>query len=88
MFSRKKKFLANTIAGVLKQIITVLCGFILPRYMLVYYGSEVNGLISSITHFLCLISFLDMNHQICGYKKITSYENLIEQKPALNLITN
>lgn len=60
MFSRKKKFLANTIAGVLKQIITVLCGFILPRYMLVYYGSEVNGLISSITHFLCLISFLDM----------------------------
>lgn len=58
--SRKKKLLLNTVTGVLKQVITVVCGFILPRYMLLYYGSSVNGLISSITHFLSFISLLDL----------------------------
>lgn len=58
--SKKKKFFLNMLAGVIKQIITVICGFILPRYMLLYYGSAVNGLISSITYFLSFISLLDM----------------------------
>ncbi len=58
--TRKKKLLLNTGAGVLKQLVTVICGFILPRYMLLYYGSSVNGLVSSIGHFLSFISLLDM----------------------------
>lgn len=58
--SRKKRLLLNTGIGVFKQVVTVVCGFILPRYMLLYYGSSVNGLISSITHFLSFISLLDM----------------------------
>ena len=58
--SRKKKLLLNTGAGILKQLVTVICGFILPRYMLLYYGSSVNGLVSSISHFLSFISLLDM----------------------------
>lgn len=58
--TRKKKLLLNTGTGILKQLVTVICGFILPRYMLMYYGSSVNGLISSISHFLSFISLLDM----------------------------
>ncbi len=58
--SRRKKFLLNTGMGILKQLVTVICGFILPRYMLLYYGSSINGLISSISHFLSFISLLDM----------------------------
>ena len=58
--SRKKKLLLNALVGIIKQIITIGCGFLLPRYMLLYYGSSVNGLVSSITHFLSFISFLDM----------------------------
>lgn len=58
--SRKKKLLLNTVSGILKQIVTIICGFILPRYMLVYYGSSVNGLVSSIVNFLSFISLLDM----------------------------
>ena len=38
----------------------VICGFILPRYMLLYYGSAVNGVVSSITNFLSFISLLDL----------------------------
>lgn len=58
--SRKKKLILNTFTGILKQVVTVICGFILPRYMLLYYGSSINGLISSITNFLGFISLLDM----------------------------
>lgn len=58
--SRRKKLLLNTVVGLLKQLTVVICGFILPRYMLLYYGSSVNGIISSITHFLSFISLLDM----------------------------
>lgn len=59
MLNKKKLFL-NTTVGVTKQIIAVTCGLVLPRCMLLYYGSAINGLISSITHFLSFISLLDM----------------------------
>ncbi len=58
--TRKKKLLLNTMVGLTKQLVTMICGFILPRYMLLYYGSSVNGIASSIAHFLSFISLLDM----------------------------
>lgn len=58
--SRKKKLFLNIIAGLSKQITMVVCGFILPRYMLLCFGSTVTGLVSSITHFLSFINFLDL----------------------------
>lgn len=57
---RRKKFVLNTVTALLKQITFVVCGFVLPRYILLYYGSAVNGLITSITQFLGFISFLEM----------------------------
>lgn len=56
---RTKRLAWNTISSLILQITTVVCGFVLPRLILNCYGSEVNGLISSITQFLSLISFLD-----------------------------
>lgn len=57
---RKTKLLYNTLSSLLYQIITIICGFILPRIILQYYGSEVNGLVNSITQFLQVIAFLDL----------------------------
>ena len=57
---RKKRLLRNTISSLVYQVTNIVCGFILPRIILIKYGSEVNGLISSITQFLSVISFLDM----------------------------
>ncbi len=56
----KKRLLLNTISSVLLQIVTVVCGFILPRLILGQFGSEVNGLVQSITRFLSIISFLEL----------------------------
>lgn len=39
---------------------SVLSGFILPRFFLKQYGSEVNGLVHSISQFLGIISFMDL----------------------------
>ena len=58
--NRKRKLILNTVSGVFRQLTVIVCGFILPRYMLQYYGSNVNGLISSISHFLNFITFLEM----------------------------
>ena len=58
--NRKTKLMLNAIFGFSKQIVMVVCGFILPRFILRYYGSDINGLVASITNFLGFISLLEM----------------------------
>lgn len=58
--TRKKKLLLSMGTATLKQAITIVCGFVLPRYILRGYGSQVNGLVTSITQFLGFIAFLEM----------------------------
>lgn len=73
---RKKRLLYNTVSSLVYQITTIICGFILPRVILNYYGSEVNGLINSITQFLQVIAFLDLG--IGAVVKTALYKPLAE----------
>lgn len=57
---RKKKLLCNTIAAGLNQLVTMCCSFVLPRLILLNYGSHVNGLIISITQFMGFVSLMEM----------------------------
>lgn len=57
---RRKQLAANTVLSLLLQVTTIICGFVLPRLILQYYGSETNGLISSIGQFLNIITFLEL----------------------------
>lgn len=57
---RKKLLFANTAVSIIYQIIVVICGFVLPRVILSTFGSEVNGLVNSITQFLFVVSFLEL----------------------------
>lgn len=50
----------NTISGIILQVITLICGFILPRAILNTYGSETNGLVNSISQFLQMIAFAEL----------------------------
>ena len=56
---RTKKAIANIITSLLVQILNVIWGFIVPRLIISNYGSNVNGLISSITRFLAYITLLE-----------------------------
>ena len=55
-----KKIKINLIASTIYQCVAIIYGFILPKLILETYGSEVNGLLQSITQFLGVIGFLDM----------------------------
>lgn len=58
--TRKRKLLLNTIAAVMNQLITLVCGFVLPRLIISHYGSATNGLLTSIMQFLAFFSMMEM----------------------------
>ena len=57
---RKKRLVWNSFTVIFNQIVIVISGFIVPRMILGVYGSTVNSLVSSITPFLAVITFMDM----------------------------
>lgn len=55
---RTKKALKNTISSMIYQVIAIICGLILPRMILSFFGSSYNGILSSISQFLSCASLL------------------------------
>lgn len=49
---RGRKAALNTAFSLLEELVSVICGFILPRLILSAFGSKYNGLTASITQFL------------------------------------
>lgn len=49
----------NVVTSVLYQLVTVVYGLVVPRLILSSFGSEVNGLTSSLSQFLNYISLLE-----------------------------
>lgn len=54
-----QKGLKNVIYGFVGQLITMLLGIVLPRMFIVTYGSETNGLLSSVTQVIGYLSLLE-----------------------------
>ena len=71
---RTRKAFYNTLSGFLYQVITIVCAFILPRLILLHFGSAYNGLISSITQFLSWIAILNMG--VGGVTRAALYKPL------------
>lgn len=57
--SRTKKFLLNSFTTAFFQVIVMIAGFITPRIMLNSYGSEINGLISSLNQFIVYFNLVE-----------------------------
>lgn len=57
--NRTKLFALNTITSALQQIVMFVVGLIIPSICLQYYGSETNGLVSSITQFISYIALIE-----------------------------
>lgn len=79
--TRGKRLKWNTISSLTFQLTTLACGFILPRLILGTYGSQVNGLVNSITQFLHIIAFLELGVgavvQSSLYKPLSEGNNLL-----------
>lgn len=50
-----RKYLLSTVSALIYQVVAIICGLVLPRMLIQQYGSEVNGLVSSIQQFLGFI---------------------------------
>ena len=74
---RTKKALLNTASALLLEIVTIVCGFILPRLILATFGSKYNGITSSITQFLSYIALLKSG--IGGVTRASLYKPLQEK---------
>lgn len=56
---RSKQAVKNIITSLFQQVVTLICGLIVPRAIIGAFGSSVNGLTSSITQFLSYITLLE-----------------------------
>ena len=59
-----KRLKWNNISILIYQILAVLVGLVLPRLILNEYGSQVNGLVYSISQMLSLVSYFDFKFEI------------------------
>ena len=50
----------NTIWSVIQHVVIILCGLILPREILIHFGSNLNGIVHSISQFLSYTVLLEM----------------------------
>ena len=57
--NRTQKFALNSLITALSQIVVMIVGFITPRIMISTYGSEINGLVSSLSQFISYLSLVE-----------------------------
>lgn len=56
---RSKKAIYNIVTLLTLQVVVLISGFVVPKLIISSFGSDVNGLVSSITQFLAYISLLE-----------------------------
>ncbi len=49
----------NVFFAIIAQVVSMICGFLTPRIILEYFGSETNGLVASISQFLNYVTLLE-----------------------------
>ncbi len=74
--SRTTLFFYNTVSTALLHIVTMGTGFVLPKVMLNVFGSEINGLVSSIHQFILYISLVEAG--LSGATVYSLYKPLAE----------
>lgn len=75
--NKTKKFVLNASFSALQQVLTMIVGLITPRIMLQFYGSEINGLVTSITQFISYFSLIEAG--LSGAAVYSLYKPLANQ---------
>ncbi len=72
--SRSQKASLNITTNALLEIVTMISTMILPRFVLKYFGSSYNGIVSSASQFLSLISLLTLG--VTASTRVALYQSL------------
>ncbi len=75
--NRTKKFMHNSLSTALYQIVVMLVGFVTPRIILQFYGSELNGLVSSINQLISYLALVEAG--IAGAAVYALYKPLADK---------
>lgn len=73
---RSKKAAKNIAVNLILQMVTIISGFIVPRYIIVNFGSDINGVIASIAQFLGFISLMEAG--VGGVVCASLYKSLVD----------
>lgn len=73
---KSKVTLINVISSLILQVATVISGFIIPKIILTNFGSNVNGLVSSLNQFLSYITLVEGG--ITGVVLANLYKPLVD----------
>lgn len=74
---RGKNAIINFLGSTGAQIIGIICGFVVPRIIIGTYGSEMNGMMHSITQFLSYITLLESG--VAGVIRAALYKPLAQK---------
>ena len=78
---RGKRAFINVVAAYGNELVVVICGMILPRFILSTFGSEYNGVTASISQFLAVINLLQSG--ISAVTRSALYKPLAENNGSL-----
>lgn len=56
---RSVAFMSNALSSLLLQVVNVVVGFVVPHALIGTYGSDVNGLVTSLTQFVTYIQLVE-----------------------------
>ena len=56
---RKKRSIINIVLALASQFVTVVIGMLLPRALMVNYGSETNGLVTSLQQVISYLTLIE-----------------------------
>lgn len=74
---RNKRFIYNNLSSILSQLVTIICGMILPKAMMAGFGSELYGATTSIAEFLGYIALIEGG--IGGVARAALYKPLADK---------
>lgn len=57
--NRTEKFALNATSSMISQVVVLVAGLITPRLMISTYGSEINGLVSSLNQFISYLALVE-----------------------------
>lgn len=84
----RKKAVYNVITNLFVQIMVAISGFVLPKLIIVKYGSAMNGMISSIGQFLAYAALVELGvgsaaiinlYQPLAFAKISELNDILTQ---------
>lgn len=77
MIERTKSFFSNAVWTYALQLVTAISGFFIPRAIISVYGSEVNGLVSSLSQIVSYITLVEAGISAAAIYAL--YKPLVEE---------